>query len=82
MPVDIREYVDDYHIRDADSFKHAVEVTKPYGQIDNILVWAKAELTKDWRWQLIELSSSVRPGRYIFYFDDEKDYFAFVLKWS
>ena len=73
---------DDYHVRDRDSFAHAQEISKPYGQIDTVLEWAKAELAGDWRWQLVELSSFVRPGRYIFYFDSERDLLAFALKWS
>lgn len=82
MPIDIAQQTDAYHTRDKDSFKHAHEVTKPYGQIDDILTWAKVQLVGEWRWQLVELSSIVRPGRYIFYFDSEKDYLTFVLKWS
>ena len=73
---------DDYHVRAADSFAHAHEIVKPFGQIDVILAWTKAELVGDWRWQLVELSSFVRPGRYIFYFDSERDLLSFVLKWS
>ena len=69
-------------IREKDSFNHAQEITKPYGVIEQVLDWAKNELVNDWRWQLIELSSGTRPGRYIFYFDSEQDYFAFVLKWA
>jgi len=69
-------------IREKDSFNHAQEITKPYGVIEQVLDWSKKELVNDWRWQLIELSSDIRPGRYIFYFDSEQDYFAFVLKWS
>lgn len=81
MPVDLTRQQDEYHTRNRESFNHAQEVSKPYGQIDEILTWAKSELEGEWRWQLVELSSSVRPGRYIFYFDKERDYFAFVLKW-
>ena len=81
MPIDLRDHTD-YSTRDKDSFNHAYELTKPYGHIDDILVWAKSELAGEWRWQLAELSSSHRPGRYIFYFDSERDYLAFVLKWS
>lgn len=73
---------DQFHVREKDSFKYAYEIVKPTGVIEQVLEWAKAELVKEWRWQLIELSSAARPGRYIFYFDDGKDYFAFVLKWS
>lgn len=82
MPADLQKQMDDYHTRDKDSFNHAYELIKPYGQIDEILTWSKSEIAGDWRWQLVELSSSVRPGRYIFYFDQERDYLAFVLKWS
>jgi hypothetical protein len=46
------------------------------------LDWCKEELTADWRWQLIEVSSDRRPGRYCFLFDSERDYLAFVMKWS
>lgn len=82
MPVLLGDHVDQYHIRDQDSFDYAYEIQKPFGIIEPILEWAKAELGGEWRWQLVELSSQSRPGRYIFYFDDERDYFAFVLKWS
>jgi hypothetical protein len=47
-----------------------------------VLNWCKSELRGEWRWQLLEMSSAIKPGRYIFYFDDERDYLAFVMKWS
>jgi hypothetical protein len=55
---------------------------KPFGVIERVLDWCKSELTGEWRWQLLEVSSDHRPGRYIFYFDSERDYLAFVMKWS
>lgn len=71
-----------YEIRDSDSFRHALEINKPYGTLDEIIRWCKAELCEDWRWQMIDMASDHRPGRYIFYFDGDQDYFAFTLKWS
>jgi hypothetical protein len=68
--------------RDRDSFNFAKEIYKPFGAIEGILDWAKAELIGEWRWQLIELSSERKPGRYIFYFDSERDYLSFILKCS
>lgn len=68
--------------RDKQSFNHAFEITKPYGVLEEVLAWSKSELSDAWRWQLVEVSSDTRPGRYIFYFDNERDYFAFVLKWA
>ena len=68
--------------REKQSFNHAQEITKPFGVIELILDWCKVNLQDEWRWQLVEVSSDRRPGRYIFYFDLEKDYFAFVIKWS
>jgi hypothetical protein len=70
------------YIRDRDSFRHAQEIAKSFGVLESVLDWCKEELTADWRWQLIEVSSDRRPGRYIFYFDSERDYLAFVMKWS
>lgn len=69
-------------IRDKESFAHAQEINKPFGMVEPILDWCKNELTGDWRWQLVEVSTLTRPGRYIFYFDSERDCFAFTLKWS
>ena len=68
-------------IRPAESFNHACEIIKPYGVIEQVLAWCKSEMCEDWRWQMIDMSSERRPGRYIFYFDSERDYLAFTLKW-
>lgn len=68
--------------RSRESFAHAIEVTKPFGAIDAMISWCKAEMSADWRWQLVDMSSDIRPGRYIFYFDSERDYLAFTLKWG
>jgi hypothetical protein len=68
--------------RDRDSFDHAHEITKPFGVIELVLDWCKTELRSDWRWQLLEISSDLKPGRYCFFFDDERDYLAFVMKWA
>ena len=67
--------------RSKESFRHALEIVKPLGTLDHILLWCKAELAREWRWTLQE-SSGADPGHYIFYFDSEKDYCAFVMKWK
>ncbi len=69
-------------MRDRDSFHHAQEIVKAFGVIETVLNWCKSELRGDWRWQLLEMSSDIKPGRYCFFFDDERDYLAFVLKWG
>ena len=69
-------------MRDKDSFCHAHEISKEFGVLELVLNWCKEELSADWRWQLREVSSERRPGRYIFYFDSERDYLAFVMKWA
>jgi hypothetical protein len=68
--------------RDQSSFNYAKEIIKPFGQVEHVLDWCKSELTDEWRWQLIDLSSDRKPGRYIFYFDSERDCLAFVMKWA
>lgn len=72
---------DDF-VRATDSFNYAREIVKPYGQIETILGWCKTELVEEWRWQLKDMSSPTRDGRYIFYFDNQRDYMAFLLKWD
>jgi hypothetical protein len=71
-----------FEIRKGESFKFAREIHKPYGELDRILEWCKHELTDEWRWQLIDHSTDTRPGRYIFYFDSNRDCFAFSLQWA
>jgi hypothetical protein len=69
-------------MRDKHSFDHAHEIVKPFGVIEHVLNWCKIELRGEWRWQLLEMSSDIKPGRYCFFFDDERDYLAFLMKWS
>lgn len=71
-----------HNSRDKDSFLFAREISKPWGGLEPVLEWCKSELQADWRWQMVEMSNDLRPGRYIFYFDNEKDCFAFTLKWG
>ncbi len=68
--------------RTRESFNHAQEIVKPFGMLEQVLDWCKNELRDEFRWQLVEMSSDIKPGRYIFFFDDDRDYLAFVLKWS
>lgn len=69
-------------IRSDTSFPFSQEISKPFGSLDVILEWCKSELRDDWRWELIDVSSDIRPGRYNFYFDSEHDAVAFALKWK
>jgi hypothetical protein len=70
------------YARDKASFNHAQEIAKEFGVLELVLDWCKEELVEEWRWQLLEVSSDHRPGRYIFYFDSERDCLAFTMKWS
>jgi hypothetical protein len=47
-----------------------------------VISWCKTEVQADWRWQLCQASTDFLPGKYIFYFDSEQDYVAFLLKWA
>lgn len=72
----------DYRIdRSKESFAYAQGIKKPYGKLNDVLEWCKSELTGDWRWQMVEMSATDRPGYYIFYFDSDRDCCAFALKW-
>jgi len=68
--------------RDKESFAYSREISKPFGGLDRVIAWCKTELQSDWRWQVIDPSSDIRPGRYHFYFDSERDLVAFTLHWS
>jgi len=70
------------YMRDRDSFAHAKEIAKPFGVLESVLDWCKDELVEEWRWQLLDVSTESRPGRYCFFFDSERDCLAFTLKWA
>ena len=48
-------------IRLGESFSHAQEIARPFGQIDRIIEWCKTELVGDWRWQVVTTSSDRAP---------------------
>ena len=66
----------------APHFEFTVTISKPFGALEEIIIWCKSEVTGDWRWQLLETSTDNRPGEYKFYFEQEKDCCAFSLKWA
>ena len=70
------------YVRNKDSFNYTQEISKEFGILEHVLDWCKEELSAEWRWQLISVSSERQPGRYIFYFDSERDCLAFTMKWS
>ena len=74
--------LDQFVARKKESFQYTIEITKPFGGIDFVIGWCMAEMLGDWRWQVLELSSDISPGRYCFYFDSSQDYCAFLLKWK
>ena len=67
------------HSRTRESFAFACEIQRAMGELDPVLRWCKSELSPNWRWQMAAMPADRRPGRYIFYFDHERDYLAFVL---
>jgi hypothetical protein len=69
-------------MREKESFSYAQEIQKTFGVIEKVLDWCKDELGGEWRWQLLEMSSERKPGRYCFFFDSERDFLAFTLKWT
>jgi len=69
-------------LRDKESFCHTRKISKPFGVLDHVIDWCRSECTGDWRWQVIDVSSDISPGLYIFYFDSDRDACAFTLKWG
>ena len=67
--------------REKASFPYVKEISKSFGKLDEIISWCKSELQGEWRWSLIQPSSDIAPGRYVFYFDSERDACAFTLQW-
>ena len=68
--------------RPRDSFLYFCEIQKPFGVLDKIIERCKQDLVGEWRWELVNVSSDIAPGRYVFYFDSQQDYEFFMLKWT
>jgi len=74
--------LDNLVTRAKESFNHASEIHQPFGGLDSVIKWCKENMQHEWRWQLVQVSTDHADGRYIFYFDNERDYCAFLLKWK
>ena len=66
--------------RERKSFEYSCEIKKKLGTLDRMLNWCRTELLHDWRWELV--GSGDDQWHYIFYFDTERDLFAFTLQWQ
>lgn len=73
--------VQEFEVRTGDSFAYAQEIHKPFGVLDDVIDWCKANMCAEWRWQLIRTSTDRDDGRYVFYFDSDRDLCAFKLRW-
>ena len=67
--------------RTKESFAYTQEIAKPFGVLDDVIAWCKVNMISDWRWQMVRTSTDRDPGRYIFYFDSDRDVCAFKLRW-
>jgi len=74
--------LEELQIKHGESFNFAKEIHKPFHGLSPVLDWCKSECVPGWRWQLVDTPSDIRDGRYIFFFDNEADFFAFCLKWG
>jgi hypothetical protein len=82
MPLSLpEEFKAQIGYREADTFAHSVTCVQPYGVIETVLDWCRSQCIGDWRWQIIVSSGEDRPGKYVFYFDSERDCVAFSLQW-
>lgn len=60
---------------------HRVTVYYPFGELDPVIQWAKENLNKLWKWELIQIPGDSTKGQYIFHFEDDKDLELFCLRW-
>ena len=69
-------------IKQGEGFEHAINIERSTGSIDDIIAWCKTNFADGWRWQIIRSSSPTKPGSYTFFFNNNADYMAFVLKYG
>jgi hypothetical protein len=49
----------------------------PYGQLGNVIDWCKVNCTHEWKYDYSPHDANVPD--YVFYFESERDYVAFLL---
>jgi len=78
------ELVEEYTrvIKIEEGYPYAKTLYLPTGKIDAVVDWCKQELTPGWKWQILTSSSTDTPGVYSFFFHNDSDFFAFLLKYG
>tara|TARA_B100000497_G_C7496568_1_gene303520 strand:- start:140 stop:379 length:240 start_codon:yes stop_codon:yes gene_type:complete len=78
------ELVEEYTrvIKIEEGYPYAKTLYLPTGKIDAVVDWCKQELSPGWKWQILTSSSTDKPGVYAFFFLEDFDFFAFLLKYG
>ena len=78
------ELIEEYTrvIKIEEGYPHAKTLYLPSGEIDGVVDWCKQELSPVWKWQILTSSSTNTPGVYAFFFSNDADFFAFILKYG
>jgi len=63
-------------------YQHAIAIERASGEVDSVIAWCKTNFEDSWRWQICRSSSPTNPGHYAFFFNNNSDYMAFVLKYG
>jgi hypothetical protein len=69
-------------IKTGEGFSHAIAIERNSGEVDSVILWCKTNFEDTWRWQICRSSSPRQPGHYTFFFNNNSDYMAFVLKYG
>ena len=54
------------------------EIDIKFGQLAPIMHWCQSQCHCDWGYKMLD-NAGYHPGKYEFYFEDEKDYVNFIL---
>jgi hypothetical protein len=58
--------------------RYKTEIDIKFGQLAPIMDWCQTQCTQNWGYKIVD-SAGFHPGKYEFYFEDEKDYVNFIL---
>lgn len=61
----------------ATAYKTSLSI--PYGELKNVISWCQHNCQSDWRFQEDMNSTDNFSLHYDFFFEDEKDYVAFII---
>lgn len=63
------------------AFLYKISINIKFGNLDPVIQWCKQFCMGEWNFRMDSFAGFNTPGVYDFWFQDERDYLRFTLRW-